>query len=33
LQEFGITVGAVVHEGRVVGVVHASDIGRALGAG
>ena len=32
LQEFGITVGAVVHEGRVVGVVHASDIGRALGA-
>ncbi|WP_406830898.1 site-2 protease family protein [Pedococcus sp. KACC 23699] len=30
LQEFGITVGAVVHHGRVVGVVHAADIGRAL---
>jgi Zn-dependent protease len=33
LQEFGITVGAVVHHGRVVGVVHAADIGRALQAG
>ena len=32
LQEFGITVGAVVHHGRVVGVVHAADIGRALNA-
>ncbi|WP_082553100.1 MULTISPECIES: site-2 protease family protein [unclassified Phycicoccus] len=30
LQEFQITVGAVVHQGRVVGVVHAADIGRAL---
>ncbi len=33
LQEFGIAVGAVVHHGRVVGVVHAADIGRALNAG
>ncbi|WP_344189455.1 site-2 protease family protein [Pedococcus aerophilus] len=32
LQEFGITVGAVVHQGRVVGVVHAADVGRALNA-
>jgi len=31
LQEFGIAVGAVVHHGRVVGVVHATDIGKALG--
>ena len=31
LQEFGIAVGAVVHGGRVVGVVHATDIGKALG--
>ncbi|MEP6855320.1 MAG: site-2 protease family protein [Pedococcus sp.] len=33
LQEFGITVGAVVHHGRVVGIVHAADIGRALNGG
>jgi Zn-dependent protease len=30
LQEFGITVGAVVHQGRLVGLVHARDIGEAL---
>jgi Zn-dependent protease len=31
LQHFGIAVGAVVHAGRVVGVVHATDIRKALG--
>ncbi len=30
LQHFEITVGAVVHHGRLVGVVHATDIGQAL---
>ncbi|WP_270888010.1 site-2 protease family protein [Pedococcus sp. 5OH_020] len=30
LQRHGISLGAVVHGGRVVGVVHAADIGKAL---
>jgi Zn-dependent protease/CBS domain-containing protein len=31
MQEHGFGIAAVVHHGRLVGVVHATDIGRALG--
>ena len=32
MQEHGFTVAAVVHQGRLLGVVHATDIGQALGS-
>jgi CBS domain-containing protein len=31
MQEHGFTIAAVVHHRRLVGVVHATDIGQAMG--